>query len=306
MSSSLRLLCVGMAVPSLTPNWGSFEAEACTTLDEAARQLQARRVDCVLVAPALVRRGEQLAAWPTLSQLVLESAVVIVSNEPDVALAERLLPLGVADLLSSAEAADATTLARRLVLAVKRKQQEHLAHKSHITDLSTGLPNHGRLLDHMTHLVALREREPAPMALLALRVRGLATIEDSLGVEAANVLRRKVAVRLRSALRASDVVASIGRDAFGVLLAWIDSAADGQRVAAKMAQVLHRPFSVLGREVGISVSIGFSLYPDHGRDAESLLQRAIAQANLGATEGQGGFATIGERGGLLAANDDEA
>jgi diguanylate cyclase (GGDEF)-like protein len=307
-AATSSLLYVGPGdAPAVSPAWGAVEVHTSASLDEAVLLLQQRRFDGLLLALPSARQAEDLAAWAALSQAVQESAVVVVaSGEPDAAMAARLMPLGVADLLSSAEAADAAVLSRRLALAVQRKSLEQLAQKSQLTDLSTGLPNQTRLLDHLTHLFALREREPAPMALLALRVGGLARIESMLGLESANVLRRKAAVRLRSALRASDVVASIGRDAFGVLLAWIDSADDGQRVAAKLAQTLHRPFSVTGREVGITVSIGFSLYPEHGRDAETLLRRAVAQANLGAAEGQGGFATIGERGAAPAANDDEA
>jgi diguanylate cyclase (GGDEF)-like protein len=307
-AATSSLLYVGPGdAPAVSPAWGAVEVHTSASLDEAVLLLQQRRFDGLLLVLPSARQAEDLAAWAALSQAVQESAVVVVaSGEPDAAMAARLMPLGVADLLSSAEAADAAVLSRRLALAVQRKSLEQLAQKSQLTDLSTGLPNQTRLLDHLTHLFALREREPAPMALLALRVGGLARIESMLGLESANVLRRKAAVRLRSALRASDVVASIGRDAFGVLLAWIDSADDGQRVAAKLAQTLHRPFSVTGREVGITVSIGFSLYPEHGRDAETLLRRAVAQANLGAAEGQGGFATIGERGAAPAANDDEA
>ena len=307
-AATSSLLYVGPGdAPAVSPAWGAVEVHTSASLDEAVLLLQQRRFDGLLLVLPSARQAEDLAAWAALSQAVQESAVVVVaSGEPDAAMAARLMPLGVADLLSSAEAADAAVLSRRLALAVQRKALEQLAQKSQLTDLSTGLPNQTRLLDHLTHLFALREREPAPMALLALRVGGLARIESMLGLESANVLRRKAAVRLRSALRASDVVASIGRDAFGVLLAWIDSADDGQRVAAKLAQTLHRPFSVTGREVGITVSIGFSLYPEHGRDAETLLRRAVAQANLGAAEGQGGFATIGERGAAPAANDDEA
>ena len=114
---------------------------------------------------------------------------------------------------------------------------ERAARKAYATDLATGLPNHAQLLEHMTHLLALREREPAPMALLVLRIEGLSTTEAALGAEAANVLRRKVAVRLRAGLRASDVVASIGADAFAVLLAWIDAPADGMRVASQAGAV---------------------------------------------------------------------
>ena len=156
----------------------------------------------------------------------------------------------------------------------------------------------------MTHLLALREREPAPMALIALRVSGLAATEAALGVESANVLRRKAAVRLRAALRASDVVASIGNDAFAVLLAWIDSPQDGERVAGKLAHALARPFSVAGREQGLAVSVGLASYPEHGKDADTLMRRALAQATQLATGGDGRTASAAERGANAAANDD--
>ena len=70
---------------------------------------------------------------------------------------------------------------------------------------------------------------------------------EILGAESTNVLRREVAVRLRSGLRASDVVASIGADTFAVLLAWIDSPVEGSRVAGKLAQpVIEKILSHLG------------------------------------------------------------
>jgi GGDEF domain-containing protein len=91
-----------------------------------------------------------------------------------------------------------------------RKRLEQAARNAYATDLATGLPHQAQLLEHMTQLLALREREPAPMVLLVLRIEGLASGRGALGAEAANILRRKVAVRLRGGLRASDVVASIG------------------------------------------------------------------------------------------------
>ena len=75
------------------------------------------------------------------------------------------------------------------------------------------------------------------MALLALRIEGLAATEARLGTESANVLRRKVAVRLRSGLRASDVVASVGVDSFAVLLAWIDDAGDAEGLVERLGGV---------------------------------------------------------------------
>jgi PleD family two-component response regulator len=145
---------------------------------------------------------------------VLDTALVVVAPEPGASDALRLLRQGVQDVLPSREAGTVGTLARVVRLAVERKRAEIAARRAYATDLGTGLPNHAQLMEHMTHLLALREREPAVMAVLALGIDGFGATEARLGTEAANVLRRKVAVRLRSGLRASDVVASIGGDSF--------------------------------------------------------------------------------------------
>ena len=141
------------------------------------------------------------------------------------------------------------------------------------------------------------------MAVIALRIEGLAAVQAALGLESSNVLRRKVAVRLRASLRASDVVASIGNDAFLVLLAWIEAATDGERVAAKLVQSLRVPFNVAGNDVAVSVSGGLALYPEHGKSAEALLRRAVGQAASLATVGRDGLASRIERGPSTAAND---
>ena len=131
---------------------------------------------------------------------------------------------------------------------------------------------------------------------------GLAATEARLGTEAANVLRRKVAVRLRSGLRASDVVASVGADSFAVLLAWIDDAGDGERVAAKLAQSLQRSFTVTGQDVAVAVSTGVAQYPQHGKDADSLLRRAMGRAGEGRALGRSGLSPHAS--GSAPANDE--
>lgn len=300
---SLRILYVATQAPALasTPRWGSFTLQRCATLAELSQRLAEQRPDAIVVQP---QDAAELVAWPALSQAVLDCAlVVLLDTDADTAL--PLLQLGVQDLLPPA-AADGETLARVLRLAVERKRQDVLARKAFATDLATGLPNHTQLLEHMTHLLALREREPAPMALIVLRVEGLQRTADTLGLEAANVLRRKVAVRLRSKLRASDVVASIGSDAFAVLLAWIDAPRDGELVTVKMAESLAQPFNVTGRKLTLAVSAGLASYPAHGKDADALLRRALAQASQMATVGAEGLASRFDRGPDAAANDDES
>jgi diguanylate cyclase (GGDEF)-like protein len=284
------LLCVGLEVPGAT---------CCDGLDEAARHLAKVAFEVVLLAlPAA-----DVLRWTALSHAVLESAVILLLAEPPAEDEQTaLLERGVQDIVVGSDA-PADGLRRRMEIAARRKGIDRRARRSFATDLATGLPNHLQLLEHMTHLLALREREPAPMAVIALRIEGLATVAAQFGQESANVLRRKVAVRLRASLRASDVVASVGNDAFVVLLAWIDSPADGERVASKLVHSLRQPFSVAGSDMAVALSAGLSLYPEHGKDADALLRRCLGQAAGQAAMGREGYANRVERGAAPAAND---
>jgi diguanylate cyclase len=287
---SATMLAVGLDVPGAT---------CCTTLDEAATRLREIAFESMLAAvPAA-----DLLAWPALSHAVLETAVVaVLPTAPDVTTQHQLLERGIQDIVVPGDA-PADALRRRLEIALQRKALDRIARKAFATDLATGLPNHTQLLEHMTHLVALREREPAPMAVIALRVEGLAAARETLGLESSNVLRRKVAVRLRASLRASDVVASIGNDAFVVLLAWIDAPSDGQRVAKKLVDALHQPFSVAGNDLAVKIHAGLSLYPEHGKTADALLRRSVGQAASLVSMGGEGLGTAVDRGNTPAAND---
>ncbi len=305
MSPPLQVLWVGRApaeVAALAA--ASFTVQVCESLDAAAQALADAPHDALVLQLDADTGLQAVLDWRSLSHAVLDGAVVVLAPGEDLDMAALLVHRGVQDVLP-AVAADAATLVRVLRLSVERKAIEKAARKAYATDLSTGLPNHAQLLEHMTHLLALREREPAPMALLALRIEGLASTEAALGVEAAHVLRRKVAVRLRAGLRASDVVASIGNDAFAVLLAWIDAPGDGQRVASKLGAALGQPFRVAGHVRAVTVSVGLSQYPEHGRQAEELLRRAIGQATATAALGREGFAGSAERSAARAANDEE-
>lgn len=304
MNDPIQLLHVGASAPDLaTSPYGPFVQREVPTLEAASEALGQQGCDAIVLdfeAPdALVT----LARWTALSRAVLDAAVIVVAPEPAAVDALRLIQLGVQDVLPRREAS-AAALARIIGLSVERKRVERFARKAYATDLATGLPNHAQLMEHMTHLLALREREPAAMAVLAVRLEGLGATESRLGSEAANVLRRKAAVRLRSGLRASDVVASVGGDSFAVLLAWIDDQAAADGVAAKLAAALRRPFSVAGQELSLGVSVGVGQYPAHGKDADGLLRRALAHAAGVATVGASVHGLRAERRADPAANDE--
>ncbi|WP_418315227.1 diguanylate cyclase domain-containing protein [Piscinibacter sakaiensis] len=208
---------------------------------------------------------------------------------------------GVQDVVSLEELQSASA-GLRLRAAVVRHQICEQSQHAHSTDLATGLPHQQQFLEHMHHLLALREREPAPMALLVLAVDGLATTLERLGADGGAVLRRKLAVRLRSGLRASDVVAALGDDNFAVLLSWIDSASDVDGVVVKLMASARRPFLISGQPVSLAVRVGVARYPEDGELADVLLSKAMRSAARQVEQGDL-FARHAQAG--VAANDDD-
>lgn len=175
----------------------------------------------------------------------------------------------------------------RLRVAVERRRIDRQARQAYATDLATGLPHRQQLVEHMSHLIALRQRQPALMAVLVLRIEGIELAGARLGREAANVLRRKIAVRLRAGVRSSDVVAALGDDSYAVLLAALLAPGDAAHVGAKLLlTALRAPFQIAGQDVAVATALGIALHLQDGAQPEALLARATALAALAHAEGR--------------------
>ena len=239
--------------------------------------LDAAAFDAVLIGPATTP-GE-------LPADAVATALVVVSDGEGLAPLLGWLRQGAADVVNSHDLRS-PGFGARLRVAVERRRIDREARQAYATDLDTGLPHRQQLVEHMSHLIALRERQPAPMAVLVLRIEGVETAAAQLGREAANVLRRKLAVRLRAGVRASDVVAALGDDCYAVLLAALLAPGDAAHVGAKLLTTLRAPFQVAGREVAVAAALGIALHPQDGLQPEALLARATALAAAAPAEGR--------------------
>lgn len=280
-----KVLWIEAGVASASPLPGSLQAVVRSEdFDDAARQLAAREWDAVVVCtPAEL--AAQLPSMDPWRGAIGQVATLVVTKAPDAGLCDRLARAGVQDVLDVDEAGS-PAMASRIAMAIARKQRERDARRAWSTDLQTGLPHRAQLLELLSELLALRTRHPAAMAVIAVVVDGLDAAGAAHGKEAAQVLRRKVAVRLRGAVRASDVVASLGDDAFALLLAKIEAAGDAQRVAAKVARLLREPFRVLGATLGVRGHIGVAVTPGDGDVAQRLLDQALDAARLAQRAGR--------------------
>lgn len=275
------------------PGYGPFEVAVCFA-DEVWQRLAAAPVDVLVVQ----------GGWDGWTRCASDVAVVVVSDVAKAADRLSWLRQGAQEVVTPAEAADCAW-PRRLRAAVERQRVRAATRQAFATDVQTGLPHVGQLIEHMSHLLALREREPAPMALLVLRIEGLATTMARLGVDAAGTLRRKVAVRLRAGVRASDVVASVGDDSFAVLLSYLDTAADAERVGRKLLGSLGETFKVGGTDLAVATALGIAVYPGDGTQPDMLLRRAVGLAASAQATGRSGYANRMEGGMAAAANDEQ-
>lgn len=300
-----RLLCIDLALEAGEAS--RFAVEHVAGIDAAVRLLDGNDAfDAVLLDGD---RAESIAL--DLDSLADHAAIVVVLDDADAAQAGAWLQRGAADVVGRDELGAATT-GRRIRFAIERRLRDGGRLLAYSTDPGTGLPHRQQLVEHLSQLLALREREPSPMAVLVLRIEGLLDGDMAAGVAGgvagAALLRRKLAVRLRAGVRASDVVAAIDADAFAVLLGAILVPGDAERVADKLAQSLMSPFSVGGVERAVAIAVGIGRYPQDGKDADRLLRRATALAAAAPASGRAGLTTALDAGGAarIAANDDGA
>jgi diguanylate cyclase (GGDEF)-like protein len=151
-------------------------------------------------------------------------------------------------------------------------QLSHLA--AH--DLLTDLPNRILLNDRLSQAIASAQRQRHRLAVLFLDLDRFKLINDTLGHEIGDGLLQSVAQRLVESVRRSDTVSRQGGDEFVLLLSRVDEAEDAAASVQKVIKALAAPLDVDGHRLHVTASIGLSMYPDDGQDADTLIRNADA------------------------------
>jgi len=149
-------------------------------------------------------------------------------------------------------------------------QISHLAQHDFLTDL----PNRMLLNDRLTQAIELGRRHGKQLAVLFLDLDRFKHVNDSLGHEIGDKLLQSMAGRLVSCVRGSDTVSRQGGDEFVILFSEIEHADDAAASAQKILAALRAPHDVAHHDLHVTASIGVSIYPDDGRDAETLIKCA--------------------------------
>ncbi|MHB0888843.1 putative bifunctional diguanylate cyclase/phosphodiesterase [Acidithiobacillus sp.] len=153
------------------------------------------------------------------------------------------------------------------------KAKVRMAHLSQ-HDALTDLPNRILLNDRLGQAIALARRQGKQLAVMFLDLDRFKHINDSLGHAVGDHLLQSVAKRLTAGVRSSDTVCRQGGDEFVILLADVEHAGDAALSAQKILAALTAPHHINQRELHVTVSIGISIYPQDGQDADTLIKSA--------------------------------
>lgn len=161
-------------------------------------------------------------------------------------------------------------------------QMTHLA----LHDFLTNLPNRMRIYDRIGQAIASAKRHDTKLAVMFLDLDRFKVVNDSLGHAIGDQLLQSVAQRLTSAIRESDTVSRYGGDEFVLLLPDVNSVENLTRKIEQLHDIVTAPYCVAGNDLDIGATIGISLFPKDGDDAETLIRHADSAMYSGKKNGR--------------------
>jgi diguanylate cyclase (GGDEF)-like protein/PAS domain S-box-containing protein len=150
------------------------------------------------------------------------------------------------------------------------EQIRHLAYH----DILTGLPNRLLLRDRLGVAISHTARTGRKLAVLFFDLDRFKVINDTLGHNVGDQLLQAVARRLEDSVRDSDTVARLGGDEFTILLPMLTDSSDAARLAEKILDLIREPFTIGGRPIFVTTSVGISVFPDDGEEPGVLVRNA--------------------------------
>lgn len=218
-----------------------------------------------------------LDALDTLRETAKDLPFIIVSGSIGETLAVEAMKAGAHDYVLKGNTLRLVPVVQReLREAIERRQRKraedtvlHLAYHDSLTDL----PNRLYLRARLAELLSASDRGERPLALLFIDLDRFKEVNDTLGHQRGDALLQMVSRRIQRALSAGEPLMRLGGDEFAILLPLADEGV-AQTVARKILGALEDPFLIDEMALVVNASIGIALYPKHGTDADTLIQRA--------------------------------
>ncbi len=171
----------------------------------------------------------------------------------------------------------------------QRKAAEEQIRSLAYYDALTRLPNRILLQDRLAQALARADRGQDKIALFFLDLDRFKVVNDSLGHSVGDLLLQEVAERLKRQTREQDTVARLGGDEFVIVLSGVKQIKDAAITAERVMNDLSSAFVIQGHSLNVSCSLGISIFPNDGRDGETLVKHADAAMYCAKENGRNNF-----------------
>lgn len=242
--------------------------------DDGARHTQ-RRGEPNLPAGLLPLGNEECHLLPAIADGVLAGCIAVAWQPARAPTADE------SELIAG--------FAGRIAVAIAAMRRTRLLHQRANFDSLTGLPNRPHFLERLDALLAAA-RTGGRVDVLFVDLDGFSRINDSLGHAAGDRMLGEVGQRLRDTLGDRGMVARLGGDEFALALSETASGAPARAQAQRVIDTLAQPFRLTEGPQFISASVGIASFPDHGKDAATLLRHADMAMYRAKAAGRGAMA----------------
>lgn len=265
-----------------------------TTLGDALDWLNEHQPTVILLDMSLPD-GEGLENVLAVQAVAPQTPVIILTNQDDVKLEGESFNAGAQDYILKNEI-HGKSLMRALRHAIERTRILGRLRKAHALekyltfhDALTGLPNRQLFLDRLQIGLIKAHRNEEIVGILLLDLHGFKRINDALGHGVGDELLKNIGDRIKSHIRESDTLARLSGDEFAIILEKLSKEQDVVSVARKILNCFSRPVVLRNEEFFLSASVGISVYPGDGNDAESLIQHAGIARTRAKAQGKNNF-----------------
>lgn len=225
----------------------------------------------VIILDLSQRDGDGLEELEQILPVVSGVPIIVQSRLDDERLAMRALSAGAQDYFVKGQSPEA--LGRSIRYSVERSRVHRNLTRSAHYDPLTNLTNRPHFLSLLAHAVGRARRTKSSVGVMCIDLDHFKNVNDSLGHGVGDVVLDRVAQRLQTCVRTSDVVARFGGDEFALMVEGVPNA-QMARVAEKVLDSVRRPIIVEGMEIVLTGSVGIAAFPTAGGDANALLTHA--------------------------------
>jgi diguanylate cyclase (GGDEF)-like protein len=265
------------------PAWQELTAAAETAsraVDDAQRTITDATFKAILLALLVLASTAWAITWPVrrLTAGARRLAAGDLSTRVRGGGASEVDELAQAFNQMASELDDAERAVRSYQAQLEARVEERTMQLRHLAehDPLTNLPNRRQLFQRLNEMIAATAAGRGKLAVLFLDLDNFKTVNDSLGHEFGDRVLMSIGERLRQVSGEAGFIARLGGDEFTLVFPFSGSVDEIERRAGSLVSLFQRPIVVDRRELAIGVSCGAAAFPEHGRDAASLLRAADA------------------------------